>query len=265
MVMAASKVWADLLEATRRAAAQSAGPGKRMATAIAIAVVAVVLAQALGWRFPSGSLFLLLVPPVLLSSTALGASAGATTLAIGVLGAAAIAWLEGGPLLDEPTDALRLATYVCAGAMTVVGASVLRSSVRRSATVRGTSRPRSLIEPLTPRETEVLSLAASGLTNAEIARRLRVSGNTVKSHLAHAYGKLGARNRSEAVVAGLHSGSIPSEVVLARAPEITRSALLPQTAATDRGIGRAGPAGIAKGLDPGPRWAAASPLEPEVR
>ncbi len=263
--MAASRVWADLLEATRRTAAHSASPGRRTATAVAIAVVAVVLAQALGWTFPSGSLFLLLVPPVLFASTALGASAGATTLTVGVLCAAAIARLQGQPLLAEPTDALRLATYVCVGAMTVVGASVLRSGVRRSPSAPGAIRAGSLIEPLTPRETEVLSLAASGLTNAEIAWRLRVSGNTVKSHLAHAYGKLGARNRSEAVAAGLHSGSIPSDVVLARAPEITRSALLPSAASADHGAARAGPAEPTTMPDPGRSWAAATPLEPEVR
>ncbi|HET9984049.1 MAG TPA: response regulator transcription factor [Longimicrobiales bacterium] len=51
---------------------------------------------------------------------------------------------------------------------------------------------------LTDREREVLALAAEGHTNAQIARRLRVSENTVKFHLQNLYLKLGAANRTEA-------------------------------------------------------------------
>ncbi|MFQ5889789.1 MAG: response regulator [Gemmatimonadota bacterium] len=51
---------------------------------------------------------------------------------------------------------------------------------------------------LTDREREVLALVAEGLTNAQIARRLRVSGNTVKFHLQNLYMKLGVSNRTEA-------------------------------------------------------------------
>jgi len=45
----------------------------------------------------------------------------------------------------------------------------------------------------------VLGLVAAGLTNAEIARRLSVSEATVKTHLNHAYTKVGLQNRAEAV------------------------------------------------------------------
>lgn len=51
---------------------------------------------------------------------------------------------------------------------------------------------------LTPRELEVLQLLASGLTNAEIARRLWVTQQTVKFHLSNVYRKLGVGNRTEA-------------------------------------------------------------------
>jgi len=54
-------------------------------------------------------------------------------------------------------------------------------------------------EPLTPREHDVLELLAEGLPNKAIARRLGISDQTVKFHVASISGKLGARNRTAAV------------------------------------------------------------------
>jgi DNA-binding NarL/FixJ family response regulator len=51
---------------------------------------------------------------------------------------------------------------------------------------------------LTSREREIVELVCEGLTNAQIAHRLRVSDNTVKFHLQNLYLKLGVRNRTEA-------------------------------------------------------------------
>ena len=56
-----------------------------------------------------------------------------------------------------------------------------------------------IIEPLSERELEVLELIAEGLTNPEIASRLYLALNTVKSHAHNIYGKLGVRNRTQAV------------------------------------------------------------------
>jgi DNA-binding CsgD family transcriptional regulator len=53
---------------------------------------------------------------------------------------------------------------------------------------------------LSHRELEVLEIARLGMTNAEIATRLGVSVHTVKFHLASAYRKLGAVNRTDAIV-----------------------------------------------------------------
>jgi ATP/maltotriose-dependent transcriptional regulator MalT len=58
--------------------------------------------------------------------------------------------------------------------------------------------PSSLVEPLTPREEEVLRLMAAGLSNREIAEELIVAVGTVKAHLHHIYGKLGVGGRMEA-------------------------------------------------------------------
>jgi DNA-binding CsgD family transcriptional regulator len=54
--------------------------------------------------------------------------------------------------------------------------------------------------PLSPRETQVLEMASSGLTNAQIAAELAVSVHVVKFHLAGIYRKLEVANRTEAAV-----------------------------------------------------------------
>ena len=51
---------------------------------------------------------------------------------------------------------------------------------------------------LTTRETEILGLAAQGMTNGRIARELWITEQTVKFHLANTYRKLGVANRTEA-------------------------------------------------------------------
>jgi LuxR family transcriptional regulator, maltose regulon positive regulatory protein len=56
-----------------------------------------------------------------------------------------------------------------------------------------------LIEPLTARELEVLSLIATGRRNREIANDLVVTVETVKKHTSHIFDKLGAANRTQAV------------------------------------------------------------------
>ncbi|HSR33477.1 MAG TPA: LuxR C-terminal-related transcriptional regulator [Anaerolineae bacterium] len=66
--------------------------------------------------------------------------------------------------------------------------------------------PTSIVEPLTPRELDVLSLLAEGLTQPEIAERLFISKSTVKTHMRNLYGKLEVRSRREAVAAAEQLG-----------------------------------------------------------
>ena len=62
--------------------------------------------------------------------------------------------------------------------------------------------------PLTPRETEVLSLVAKGLSNAEVAKRIGRAEGTVKVHLKNILQKLNVEDRTEAVTTGLRRGFI---------------------------------------------------------
>jgi DNA-binding CsgD family transcriptional regulator len=61
---------------------------------------------------------------------------------------------------------------------------------------------------ITPREREVLDLMAEGLTGTEIASRLQISPETVRSHVQNAIGKLDAHNRVHAVVLALRAREI---------------------------------------------------------
>jgi DNA-binding NarL/FixJ family response regulator len=72
--------------------------------------------------------------------------------------------------------------------------------------VRNAARLASL--GVTPRELEILELIASGLSNREIAEKIFVSENTVKTHSSRLFDKLGARRRTQAVQLGKEQGII---------------------------------------------------------
>ena len=64
------------------------------------------------------------------------------------------------------------------------------------------------IESLSAREKEVLLLAAQGLPGHAVAKRLSITERTVQAHLTSAYGKLGARNKTEAILLALKRGIV---------------------------------------------------------
>src|SRR5262249_27127571 len=74
---------------------------------------------------------------------------------------------------------------------------------------RAAAAPPGLAEPLTDRELEVLRLLAAGGSNQRIAHDLVVALDTVKKHVTHVLGKLGAANRTEAAARARQLGLIP--------------------------------------------------------
>ncbi len=71
-----------------------------------------------------------------------------------------------------------------------------------------------LTEELSPREREVLLYAARGLSSKEVAARLYISERTVQTHLASVYDKLGAHNKTEAMLLALKHGLLTLEELL---------------------------------------------------
>jgi DNA-binding NarL/FixJ family response regulator len=112
-------------------------------------------------------------------------------------------------LKDAPPEELLAAIEVVARGDALIAPAVTRSVieefVRRSPAARA---PAPVLGGLTEREREVLELLARGMSNAEIAERLVVSAGTVKTHVAHVLGKLGLRDRVQAVILAYESGLI---------------------------------------------------------
>jgi DNA-binding NarL/FixJ family response regulator len=104
-------------------------------------------------------------------------------------------------LKDAPREELFRAVEAAARGQAVLAPTVatrLLGQMRQPAT-----------EALSPRELEVLELIAQGSTNREAAKHLFISEATIKTHLLHAYAKLGVNDRAAAVATAFSRGYLP--------------------------------------------------------
>jgi LuxR family maltose regulon positive regulatory protein len=106
--------------------------------------------------------------------------------------------LDEGPIIDQILRTTQVSGNLGADLISYVDRLMTGVEGARQARLSPTSRPE-LLGSLSPRETGILQLIAHGLSNKEIARRLDIGPETVKSHLKNVFTKLGVERRSQAV------------------------------------------------------------------
>ncbi|MEV0121403.1 response regulator transcription factor [Streptomyces sp. NPDC050703] len=111
-------------------------------------------------------------------------------------------------LKDAPPADLISAVRVVAAGEALLAPSVTRRLIADFAKQRPTPRASLRLNGLTPRETEVLVLIARGLSNQEIAERLVLAEQTVKTHIGRVLNKLDLRDRAQAVIFAYESGLV---------------------------------------------------------
>jgi DNA-binding NarL/FixJ family response regulator len=113
-------------------------------------------------------------------------------------------------LKDVTAERLFDAVRVVASGEALLAPAITRRLIGEFARLRPQrTRPAAIVlADLTPRETEVLRLLAEGLSNPEIADRLVVTEETVKTHVSRVLHKLGLRDRTQAVVIAYESGLV---------------------------------------------------------
>jgi DNA-binding NarL/FixJ family response regulator len=113
-------------------------------------------------------------------------------------------------LKDVTAERLFEAVRVIAAGEALLAPTVTRRLIREFASQRPRtdSSHAARLATLTPRETQVLRLVAEGLSNPEIAARLVVTEETVKTHVSRMLAKLGLRDRTQAVVTAYETGLV---------------------------------------------------------
>jgi DNA-binding NarL/FixJ family response regulator len=113
-------------------------------------------------------------------------------------------------LKDVTAERLFEAVRVVAAGEALLAPTVTRRLISEFARLRPHAAAPSAdrLAALTPRETQVLKLVAEGLSNPEIAARLVVTEETVKTHVSRVLAKLGLRDRTQAVVTAYESGLV---------------------------------------------------------
>ncbi|CAM3584475.1 response regulator [Smaragdicoccus niigatensis] len=112
-------------------------------------------------------------------------------------------------LKDAPAEELVRAVRIVHDGQALLAPSVTRRLIAEVTRTRNNRRtPPAALKTLTPREHEVLELVATGRSNVEIAEALFVGEQTVKTHVSNVLGKLGLRDRSQAVVFAYENGVV---------------------------------------------------------
>ncbi|UJC78273.1 DNA-binding response regulator [Rhodococcus erythropolis] len=112
-------------------------------------------------------------------------------------------------LKDAPAEELIRAVRVVAEGQALLAPTVTRRLIADVTSRRAAPHARpAALDALTPREREVLELIARGLSNVEIAERLFVAEQTVKTHVGKVLSKLDLRDRAQAVVLAYESGLV---------------------------------------------------------
>ncbi len=112
-------------------------------------------------------------------------------------------------LKDVTAERLFEAVRVIAAGEALLAPTVTRRLIGEFASRHRTPDPApARLATLTPRETQVLRLVAEGLSNAEVAGRLVVTEETVKTHVSRVLNKLGLRDRTQAVVTAYETGLV---------------------------------------------------------
>jgi DNA-binding NarL/FixJ family response regulator len=115
-------------------------------------------------------------------------------------------------LKDVTAERLFDAVRIIAAGEALLAPTVTRRLIGQFARLRPRAGDGNGLSPalaaLTPRETQVLRLVAEGLSNPEIAARLVVTEETVKTHVSRMLSKLGLRDRTQAVVTAYESGLV---------------------------------------------------------
>jgi DNA-binding NarL/FixJ family response regulator len=112
-------------------------------------------------------------------------------------------------LKDTPPEQLVEGIRAVAAGEALLAPTVTRRLIEEFARIGPSRRARPAeLDELTPRELEVLGLVARGMSNAEIADALVLSGTTVKTHVTRVLMKLGLRDRVQAVVLAYESGLV---------------------------------------------------------
>src|SRR4051812_22913611 len=117
-------------------------------------------------------------------------------------------------LKDVLPEDLIAAVRVVAAGDGLIAPTITKRLIEEFARIAPPTAPPAQLESLTPREIEVLTLIARGLTNAELAAELVLSEATVKTHVKRVFSKLDARDRVHAVVLAYEAGLVsPGDAV----------------------------------------------------